>query len=74
MAGCGKTILSMTILDYLLRLDTYTTLAFFFNFSDPGKQKLEDLLRSLAIQLYYTGNEAAKRLNSLFTSYNKGQR
>jgi hypothetical protein len=45
-------------------------LAFFFDFSNPGKQKLEDLLRSLAIQLYHTGNNAARRLNSLFASHN----
>ncbi|KAH7190150.1 hypothetical protein DER44DRAFT_852011 [Fusarium oxysporum] len=74
LAGCGKTILSTTILDHLLQIDTYTTLAFFFDFSDPRKQKLEDLLRSLAVQLYHTGTEAAKRLDSLFTSHDDGRR
>ncbi|KAG7436789.1 putative ankyrin repeat protein L93 [Fusarium oxysporum f. sp. raphani] len=74
LAGCGKTILSTTILDHLLQIDTYTTLAFFFDFSDPRKQKLEDLLRSLAVQLYHTGNEAARRLDSLFTSHDDGRR
>ncbi|KAF5268142.1 hypothetical protein FOXYS1_962, partial [Fusarium oxysporum] len=74
LAGCGKTILSTTILDHLLQIDTHTTLAFFFDFSDPRKQKLEDLLRSLVIQLYNTGNEAARRLNSLFTSHDDGRR
>ncbi|SCO84738.1 uncharacterized protein FRV6_08865 [Fusarium oxysporum] len=74
LAGCGKTILSTTILDHLLRIDTYTTLAFFFDFNDPKKQKLEDLLRSLAVQLYYTGNDAARRLDSLFTSHDGGRR
>ncbi|KAF4447588.1 nucleoside phosphorylase domain-containing protein [Fusarium austroafricanum] len=71
---CGKTILSTTILDHLLQIDTYTTLAFFFDFSDPGKQKLENLLRSLAIQLYHTGNEAARRLDSLFASHDDGRK
>jgi hypothetical protein len=74
LAGCGKTILSMTILDHLLQIDTFTTLAFFFDFSDAKKQKLEDLLRSLAVQLYHTGSEAARRLDSLFTSHNDGGR
>ncbi|KAH7207390.1 hypothetical protein DER44DRAFT_374790 [Fusarium oxysporum] len=74
LAGCGKTILSTTILDHLLQIDTHTTLAFFFDFSDPRKQKLEDLLRSLAVQLYHTGNEAARRVDSLFTSHNDGRR
>ncbi|SPJ78511.1 related to ankyrin repeat [Fusarium torulosum] len=74
LAGCGKTILSTTILDHLLQIDTHTTLAFFFDFSDPGKQKLENLLRSLAVQLYHTGNEAARRLDSLFSSHDDGRR
>ncbi|KAG5752614.1 hypothetical protein H9Q70_004752 [Fusarium xylarioides] len=74
LAGCGKTILSTTILDHL-QTDTYTALTFFFfDFSDPRKQKLEDLLRSLAAQLYHTGNEAARRLDSLFTSHDDGRR
>lgn len=74
LAGCGKTILTTTILDYLLQIDTHTTLAFFFDFNDAWKQKLEDLLRSLAVQLYHTGNEAARRLDSLFTSHDDGRR
>ncbi|KAH7201289.1 hypothetical protein DER44DRAFT_440639 [Fusarium oxysporum] len=74
LAGCGKTILSTTILDHLLQTNTYTTLAFFFDFNDARKQKLEDLLRSLAVQLYYAGNEAARRLDSLFTSHDDGRR
>ncbi|KAF6514184.1 hypothetical protein HZS61_006440 [Fusarium oxysporum f. sp. conglutinans] len=49
-------------------------LAFFFDFNDNRKQKLEDLLRSLAVQLYHTGNEAAKRLDSLFSSHDEGRR
>ncbi|EXA53719.1 hypothetical protein FOVG_01436 [Fusarium oxysporum f. sp. pisi HDV247] len=74
LAGCGKTILSTTILDHLLQIDTHTTLAFFFDFRDPRKQKLEDLLCSLAVQLYHTGNEAARRLDSLFASHDDGRR
>ncbi|KAJ4078218.1 hypothetical protein NW760_015285 [Fusarium oxysporum] len=74
LAGGGKTVLSTTILDHLLQIDTHTTLAFFFDFSDPRKQKLEDLLRSLAVQLYHAGNEVARRLDSLFTSHGDGRR
>ncbi|PNP74098.1 hypothetical protein FNYG_12562 [Fusarium nygamai] len=74
LAGCGKTILSTTILDHLLQIDTHTTLTFFFDFNDARKQKLEDLLRSLAVQFYHTGNEAARRLDSLFTSHDDGRR
>ncbi|KAH7190158.1 hypothetical protein DER44DRAFT_844823 [Fusarium oxysporum] len=74
LAGAGKTVLSTTILDHLLQIDTYTTLTFFFDFNDARKQKLEDLLRSLAVQLYHTGNETARRLDSLFTSHDDGRR
>ncbi|KAF9773990.1 hypothetical protein IL306_008082 [Fusarium sp. DS 682] len=64
----------VTILDHLLQTGTHTTLAYFFDFNDPKKQKLENLLRSLAIQLYYTGNEAGRRLDSLFASHDDGRR
>ncbi|KAJ4034165.1 hypothetical protein NW758_011123 [Fusarium oxysporum] len=74
LAGCGKTVLSTTILDHLLQIDTHTTLTFFFDFNDARKQKLEDLLRSLAVQLYHAGNEATKRLSSLFASHDDGRR
>ncbi|KAH7187521.1 hypothetical protein BKA60DRAFT_602335 [Fusarium oxysporum] len=74
LAGCGKTVLSTTILDDLRQTDTHTTLAFFFDFNDPRKQTLESLLRSLAFQLYHSGGEAARRLDSLFTSHDNGRR
>ncbi|KAF5967354.1 ankyrin repeat protein [Fusarium bulbicola] len=74
LAGCGKTILSTTILDHLLQIDTHTTLAFFFDFNDPKKQKLENPLRSLAVQLYHAGNEGAKRLLTVFASHDDGRR
>ncbi|RYC82126.1 hypothetical protein BFJ63_vAg14987 [Fusarium oxysporum f. sp. narcissi] len=74
LAGCGKTLLSTTILDHLLSDSTRTTLAFFFDFNDPGKQRLENLLRSLAAQLYGTSNEAARRLENLFASHDDGRK
>ncbi|KAM0225546.1 hypothetical protein ACHAQD_001483 [Fusarium lateritium] len=72
-AGCGKTVLATTILDHLLSSDTHTTLAFFFDFNDPGKQRLENLLRSLAAQLYHSGTKAARSLDDLFASHNTGK-
>ncbi|KAI3575830.1 hypothetical protein IWW34DRAFT_631175, partial [Fusarium oxysporum f. sp. albedinis] len=48
LAGYSKTILSMMILDHL-QIYTCMMLAFFFDFSNPGKQKLENLLHSLAV-------------------------
>ncbi|SPJ83699.1 related to ankyrin repeat [Fusarium torulosum] len=73
-AGCGKTVLITTILDHLLSSDTHTTLSFFFDFNDPGKQRLENLLRSLAAQLYRSGNKATRSLDDLFASHNTGEK
>ncbi|GJC85751.1 putative ankyrin repeat protein L25 [Colletotrichum liriopes] len=72
MAGCGKTVLSTTILDHL-RTSSTPTLAFFFDFNDAGKQTLDNLLCSLAIQLYRTGGEVASKLDNLFASHNGGR-
>lgn len=74
LAGCGKTILSTTILDNLLQTDSRTTIAFFFDFKDSRKQTLDSLLRSLAFQLYRSGGKAAKELDNFFTSHNNGGR
>ncbi|KAE9570980.1 hypothetical protein CGMCC3_g12946 [Colletotrichum fructicola] len=74
LAGCGKTVLSTTILDHLEQTGAHLTLRFFFDFNDTRKQKLEDLLRSIAFQLYHASAEAAKRFENLFTSSDKGRR
>ncbi|KAM0322092.1 hypothetical protein ACHAQA_009721 [Verticillium albo-atrum] len=46
LAGCGKTVLSTTILDHL-KTDAHITLVFFFDFNDTKKQTLDGLLREL---------------------------
>ncbi|KAE9567466.1 hypothetical protein CGMCC3_g16399 [Colletotrichum fructicola] len=74
LAGCGKTVLSTIILDHLEQTGAHLTLRFFFDFNDIRKQKLEDLLRSLAFQLYHASAEAAKQLDNLFISSDKGRR
>ncbi|KAK1517411.1 hypothetical protein CABS01_16639 [Colletotrichum abscissum] len=74
LAGCGKTVLSTTILDHLEKTGAHPTLRFFFDFNDTRKQSLDDLLRSLAFQLYRTEIEATKVLDRLFTSSDDGRR
>ncbi|KAH6708523.1 ankyrin repeat protein [Verticillium dahliae] len=74
LAGCGKTVLSTTILDHLSQTGRHVTLAFFFDFNDTKKQTLNGLLRSLAIQLYHTGGEAARKLDSLLASHGDDRR
>ncbi|KAJ5741611.1 hypothetical protein N7533_011020 [Penicillium manginii] len=74
MPGCGKTVLSATILDHIEQMKDSVTLTFFFDFTDIRKQKLDDMLRSLVFQLYSSQPGSQKDLDSLFTSYNNGQR
>lgn len=67
MPGCGKTILSATILDHLAQ-DGWLILTFFFDFTDTKKQKLKDMLHSLAFQLYTSHLDSRKALDDLFAS------
>jgi hypothetical protein len=70
--GCGKTILSSTIIEHLV--DTHPDqllLYFYFDFTDTGKQTLENVIRSLISQLYHKRTDTQKLLNSLFSSCNK---
>jgi hypothetical protein len=54
-AGCGKTILSSTIVEHVqhhcLQAVDFGFAPFYFTFSDKGKQSYEALLRSLVAQL-----------------------
>ncbi|KAH8123752.1 hypothetical protein LI328DRAFT_168337 [Trichoderma asperelloides] len=68
MPGCGKTILSSTIFDHLSQVDECVVVTFFFDFTDTKKQKLGDMLRSLAFQLYGSHSGSRKDLDNLFAS------
>ncbi|EHK50318.1 hypothetical protein TRIATDRAFT_211690 [Trichoderma atroviride IMI 206040] len=67
MPGCGKTILSATIFDHLAQ-DGWLILTFFFDFTDTKKQKLSDMLHSLAFQLYASDLDSRKALDNLLAS------
>ncbi|KAK0712676.1 Pfs, NACHT and ankyrin domain protein [Lasiosphaeria miniovina] len=77
LAGCGKTVITSTILDHLHLQDTQTDscvcLNFFFDFRDKDKQRLDNLLRSPTFQLYSRCIDSQKELDSLFTSHEDGQ-
>ncbi|KAK6536091.1 hypothetical protein TWF281_000337 [Arthrobotrys megalospora] len=73
--GCGKTILSSTIIQRLKSdLACQPLLYFYFHFTDMGKQTLENMLRSLVSQLYYASKheEASLLLKSLYSSCGDG--
>lgn len=73
--GCGKTILSSTIIQNLdSTISSLSLLYFYFDFNDINKQTLESLVKSLIIQLYYKRTDARELLDSLFTSCDEGQR
>uniref|UniRef100_L2FBA5 Nacht and ankyrin domain protein n=1 Tax=Colletotrichum fructicola (strain Nara gc5) TaxID=1213859 RepID=L2FBA5_COLFN len=72
MPGCGKTVLSTTILDRLIEDNGLIILSFFFDFRDPRKQNKNGLLRSLALQLYQGGHDSAGHLENSLREHKDG--
>ncbi|KAH8647303.1 hypothetical protein BX600DRAFT_420393 [Xylariales sp. PMI_506] len=72
--GCGKTILSATVIEDLLESQGLesSVLYFYFDFSDTRKQFLEDAVRTLTFQLYSQHSEVRKHLEMLFSSCSDG--
>ena len=73
LAGCGKTVLSTTVLDHLAKGNDGPVLNFFFDFSDTKKQTYENMLRSLAFQLYQYGVGSAVHLDALYQGHQNGK-
>jgi hypothetical protein len=65
--GCGKTVLSSTIIEHLGNVATpdQVLLYFYFDFSDTNKQTLGNMLRSLVNQLYQRQPKTRALLNDL---------
>jgi hypothetical protein len=76
--GCGKTILSSTIIEHLLQHchdDTSMVVAYFyFDFNNTQKQDPELMLRSLLCQLVQRSVVIPKGVDALFSSCENGQR
>jgi hypothetical protein len=76
--GCGKTILSSTIVEHLLQHyhdDTsMVTAYFYFDFNDAQKQDPEMMLRSLLCQLLQRSVMIPKGVDALFSSCENGRR
>lgn len=72
--GCGKTILSSTIIEDLKRTVPHQPLLYFyFNFNDTSKQILDSMVRSLISQLYCRCEDTWKQLDSSFSSCEAGR-
>ena len=76
--GCGKTILSSTIIEHLLQHchdnASMVTAYFYFDFNDTQKQDPELMLRSLLTQLLQRLSTMPKGVDALFSACNNGQR
>jgi hypothetical protein len=74
--GCGKTVLTSTIIGDLKNsndLDRFT-LYFYFDFTDPNKQTVDGMLRSLINHVCYLSQSSQGHLESLFVSCEQGNR
>ncbi|KAJ4331908.1 hypothetical protein N0V87_008801 [Didymella glomerata] len=76
--GCGKTILSSTIIEHLLQHcqddAAVVTAYFYFDFNDAQKQDPELMLRSLLSQLLQRSITVPQGIDALFSACDKGQR
>jgi chromosomal replication initiation ATPase DnaA len=72
--GCGKTVLSSTIIEHLSNVATpdQVLLYFYFDFNDNNKQTLENMLRSLVNQLYQRQPDTRELLDDLRESFEEG--
>ncbi|KAK8245511.1 hypothetical protein IWZ00DRAFT_428803, partial [Phyllosticta capitalensis] len=70
--GCGKTVLSSTIIESLSRGHAAQSLLYFyFDFSDSSKQSLEAALRSLITQLCRDNENVREHVSRFFAEQNK---
>lgn len=71
--GCGKTVLSSTIVEDLRRNRTSQSLLYFyFDFNDTSKQNLDMMLRSFISQLYNKCENVRSCLDTLYSSCSQG--
>ena len=75
-AGCGKTVLSSTIITatQLSSNDSDTTavIYYFFDFNDPAKQRFDNLIPSLVQQLAVRDAQAQSVLERLYDRHESG--
>ncbi len=72
--GCGKTILSSTVIVDLQSIERPIALLYFhFDFNDTNKQSLENAIRSFINQLYHQKGECRAEVDSLHSSCQEGQ-
>ncbi len=74
-AGCGKTVLSSTIIAEIEhRFGSEGVAYFYFDFNDIEKQKPENMIRSVIKQFFAQTVKKCSQLELSFSSCNKGER
>ncbi|THY06176.1 purine and uridine phosphorylase [Aureobasidium pullulans] len=73
LSGCGKTVLSSTIIQHLLKETNFSTFYFYFDFSRQDQQEHENMVRYLLDQVYDKSPEAEKAIDVLFELNDKGK-
>lgn len=76
-AGCGKTVLSSTIVtavDQICRSEGMAMAYFYFDFNDTDKQKSDKMICSIIKQLVSQCTKKCIKLESLFSTCNDGVR
>ena len=74
--GCGKSVLSSTIIENLQQgngATEHVLLYFFFNFNDVEKQTFDKMLRTLIFGMYSQRPECQKHLDQLYSSCGDGR-
>jgi Cdc6-like AAA superfamily ATPase len=73
LSGCGKTVLSSTIIQHLLKETNFSTFYFYFDFSRQDQQEHEDMVRYLLDQVSDKSTQAKKAIDVLFELNDKGK-
>jgi Cdc6-like AAA superfamily ATPase len=74
--GCGKTILSSTVIENIetsCESPNDVLLYFYFNFNDSKKQSFDSMVRSLVFQLYHVQQKSRSYLEQLYFSCKDGR-
>lgn len=72
--GCGKTVLSSTVIEELNKNGNPMIFYFYFDFKDARKQSFEHAVRSLIHQFRARSSGSWKQLDSLFSYCAEGKR
>jgi hypothetical protein len=71
--GCGKTVLSATVIDHIRQSTSAILAYFYFDFNDVEKRDVANCVRSLVLQLASQSTQCLQDLKSLYTKCRDGQ-